>query len=177
MLVLAAAIVAAVVVALAAGRRLRAAPATGPVRAVLLLAAGAVCLAVGPQVGGSLLGALLTVCGYALLLLFTVANRRHPGLVLIAVGVAANLTVVAADRGMPVKGLPPGVAAGSTHHGLNTRDRLSFLGDDIRLADETLSPGDMTIAAGAALAAFFWLEPSPDYRRRAGRPAHRARPG
>jgi hypothetical protein len=173
MLLLAAAIVGAILVSWAAGRRLRATPATGPARALLLLTAGAVCLLVGPHVGRSLLGVVLTDGGYALLLLFAVANRRHPGLILIAVGLLANLAVVAADRGMPVKGLPAGVDQGSTHHGLSTRDHLTFLGDNIRLAGETISPGDITIAAGAALAAFCWLEPSPDDRSRARQPVRR----
>jgi hypothetical protein len=173
MLVLVVAVVGAVLVALAAGRRFRVSSATGPTRAFLVLASGAVSLALGSHVGLSPLGQVMTDGGYALLLLFAVANRRHPGLVLIAVGLAANLAVLAADGGMPVAGLPASVDAGRTHHGVSTDDHLPFLGDSIRWGGETLSPGDITIAAGAALAIFFWLEPLPDDRRRARRPARR----
>jgi len=64
------------------------------------LAVGGVVLQFLP-VGGDLGFAILLV-SFAALLGFTIANLRAPGFALIIIGLALNVTVIAANRGMPV---------------------------------------------------------------------------
>ena len=147
-----------------AGRRPRPAqawrvPALVPVAALLLLAGG-------PVLGGDP-GLAAMAAGYAALAGFAVANGRHPGMVVAAVGLLANLAVMLADGGMPVRGQPAGVQIGDHHHGLSTRDDLAGLADTIRIAPlgEMVSPGDLLVAGGGAIAGFFWFEPVGTPRR------------
>jgi hypothetical protein len=119
------------------------------------------------------LGWLGLVVGYGALVSFAGANWRRAGLVLVTIGLLANGAVVAADDGMPVSGLPPGVTATGHHQGLRSGDHLTALADDIRVAPlgETVSAGDLLVAVGGAVAAFAWMEPRRRRasRRRAGR--------
>jgi hypothetical protein len=138
-----------------------------------ILVAGVVLLAISRWTPGSA-GLALMVSGYALLVAFVIPygrNAHRPGLVLAGLGLLANAIVITADGGMPVSGLAPGVAAAGHHHGLSTRDHLTGLSDDIRLSplSETVSPGDLLISLGAAVAVFGWLEPRHSLTRR--RPA------
>ncbi len=144
----------------AAGRRLP--RSAGGWRGVVLVPVGAVLLIAGARWVGGGLGVALSVAGYGALLAFAAANRRHPGLMLVATGILANLVVIAADGGMPVRGLAPGATAAGGHHGLSSRDHLTGLSDMLRLPGlhETVSPGDLLIALGGAVAVFFWLEPT-----------------
>lgn len=147
------------------------APALVPAGAALLLA-GARFVGGGPGVG-------CMAAGYSLLTAFAVANARHPGLALVGVGLVANLVVIVANGGMPVRGVPPGLGTGGHHHGLSSRDRLTALSDTVALSalHETVSPGDVVVALGGAVAVFFWLAPAPSTgtgparRRRRGVPS------
>lgn len=133
-----------------------------------LVPAAVVALLVGERWLGGGPGEAVMAGGYALLIAFAVRNGRRPGLALVALGLLANAVVVVADGGMPVNGQAPGVAAGAHHHGLSTRDHLAGLADTIRLAPlgETVSPGDLLVAAGGGIAVFFWLEPAAGRSRR-----------
>lgn len=150
----------------------------GSWRAPALVPAGAVLLLAGARFvgGGSAVGCM--AAGYALLAAFAVANARHPGLALVAVGLVANLVVTVANGGMPVRGVPPGLGTGGRHHGLSSRDRLSALSDTVRLSpiNETVSPGDVVVALGGAVAVFFWLSPVPSGLTRAARRRRRGAP-
>lgn len=171
-----------VVVALIAGtaahqlaRRLRPAPSSpgrrheagAPAwRAWGLALAGLALLLAGTQVARG--GAALTpaIAGYAALAAFAAANRDRPGLMLVAVGLVANATVTAVNGGMPVSGAAPGAGLGPLHHGLSRADTLTWLADTMRIPffGETVSPGDLLMAAGVAVAALAGLggAPTPD---------------
>ena len=167
------AVMALVAGALAGGLAGRTIPARPPrwTRPALLVAGVALVLTSrwipGPPGGATL------ALGYGTLAGFAAANWRRAGLLLVTAGLLANAAVVAADDGMPVTGLAPGVAAGPHHHGLGAGDHLTALGDDIRIGPlgETVSPGDLLVAIGGALAAFAWLEPRR--RNSRARPARR----
>lgn len=133
-----------------------------------LIAAGTALEIAGTRFVPGLPGRLLMEAGYAGLLAFAAANARRTGLVLIATGLAANLLVIVVDGGMPVRDRPAAVALADQHHGLSRSDHLTFLADTIPVgaAGETLSPGDVVLAVGAAVAAFGWLEPAPTRTRR-----------
>lgn len=157
---------AALVACLLAGRRPVA--GSGWPRAVGLAPLAALVLLAGDRWFGGAVGLALTATGYALLTGFAAANWRRPGMVLIGVGLLTNVAVIAADGGMPVRYQPPGVALGHHHHGLSSRDHLAGLADIVPVPalGETVSPGDLLIGAGGALAVFFSLAPDP---RRDGR--------
>lgn len=142
-------------------------PALPPLRAVPLLV-----LALATQVAAVLLrlgargqaGALLA--SYAVAATFLVLNRRRRGFVVIAVGLAANAAVVAANGAMPVSlraarraGLDPtalALGADPRHEALRAGTRLRWLGDVVPLPvpalPEVVSAGDLVCAAGVALA-------------------------
>lgn len=126
-----------------------------PLPALAAALAGALCLTAGR---GWLPAA---AAGYALLLAAAALEWRRVGMVLVAAGLLANVAVIAADGGMPVKGLPPGAAAGPLHHGASAGDRLVALSDVIAVpvVSETVSPGDVALSLGGAVVMFFWLEP------------------
>jgi hypothetical protein len=175
MLLAAVAIVAGTLAGWLSGRRLPA--RRRPWRAAALMPAGAAMVLAGGRWIGGASGLVVLVAGYGLLAVFAAANRRRPGLVLVAAGLLANLAVVTADHGMPVRGLPAGVQVAGHHHGLSTRDHLAALADTIRVAPlgETISPGDVLVTLGGAVGLFTWLEPRP-VRRRTGPAGPRPRP-
>lgn len=149
----------------AAGRSGRGAPAW---KVPVLLPVAGVVLVVGERWVGGGSGLAVMSAGYAGLIGFALANGRRRGLALIAVGLLGNLAVTVADGGMPVRHQPAGVQIGDHHHGLSRADHLAGLADDIpvSLLGETVSPGDLLIAAGGAVAFFFWLEPEAARTRR-----------
>jgi hypothetical protein len=119
---------------------------------IATLVAGAGCAAAGDRWAGRGGLAVLEV-GFALIALGAgAAARVRAGFVLIALGVAANFAVVVTNAGMPVRGLPPTAAGAAHHHGLSTHDHLAPLADEIRLLNGYYSPGDVAVAAGAAVA-------------------------
>jgi hypothetical protein len=169
------AIAAGIVAGWLSGRRLPTRRRRRQWHAVALLVGGGVMVLAGGRALGGTAGLVLLAVGYGLLVLFATANVRRPGLVLVAVGLVANLAVVLTDHGMPVRGLPAGVAAAGHHHGLSSRDQLTALADTIHVAalHETISPGDVLVALGGAVGFFAWLEPRPR-RTATGAPATHA---
>jgi hypothetical protein len=133
-------------------------------RGVGLLLAGAACELSTRWVGGPA-GAGIIIAGYVLLICFAWRNVAITGMVLVAVGLLANLTVIAVDRGMPVRGLPAGVSDGWRHHGERPGDRLTGLADVVPLTPlgETVSAGDLVLSLGVATVVVSLMRP----RRRA----------
>jgi hypothetical protein len=121
-------------------------------RWVALLVVGAVCAFAGTRWGSGATGTVVMIGGYLLLLGFALRNIALAGMILVTCGLLANLTVIALDRGMPVRSVPAGTAYGVGHHAARPGDRLLDLSDQIRLAplDTTVSPGDIVLALGVA---------------------------
>jgi hypothetical protein len=163
------AVAAGVLGRLAAGRR----SVRGRPVGLGLLAAGAVAV-LAASAGSGRWAVAAVLAGFALLAAFAWSNRARTGMVLAAVGLLANATVVAADGGMPVEGLSAAVASGY-HHGLRPGDRITPLADVVPLpfVGDRASPGDLALAAGAAVAVFAWPEDAGARRRRARREAPR----
>jgi Family of unknown function (DUF5317) len=123
-------------------------------------------------------GLAVEAVGYAAAVGFALVNWRHPGLILVTVGLAANLLVISVDGGMPVRSVPAETPAGAHHHGLGPADGLAFLGDDLTapVVSEQVSAGDLLIASGGAVLAFTWMVPVAGRTRRR-RPAGPDRTG
>lgn len=134
-------------------------------RAIWLLPLGAAC-----ELAGYLWGLGFVIAGYVVLIAWSAANVRFPGLLLVTAGLLSNLVVITVDGGMPVRGAPPGVALSARHHGESPSDRLTGLADVVRVAPigQTVSAGDLVLALGAATAAFSLARPA---RRRLQAPA------
>lgn len=132
-----------------------------------LRAAWAVLTAVGLQVGivtlfpgGSpALHSVVHVATYALAAVFVWANRRVPGMVVVALGGAANLAAISANGGVmpawPTALRIAGLQQGAGYHNSTAVSgaRLQFLGDVIPLPGpwpigNVLSVGDLLIFAG-----------------------------
>lgn len=109
-------------------------------------------------------GIPILMVSYALLIAFVVANRRLPGAILIAVGLALNLIVIAANGGMPVSlsaaqaaGLDPSgagfLATAVKHQVMDSQTLLWFLGDwiPVPLIRTVVSIGDMVLGMGIFL--------------------------
>jgi hypothetical protein len=119
------------------------------------------------------LGILLV--SYALILGFCFLNRRTSGMLVIAIGVALNVLVIALNGGMPTKddvearnGHDVHVPIERTvkHKPRTGDDRLPFLGDVITLPglpNQQFSVGDIVIGAGVVYLCF---EASRSPRRR-----------
>ncbi|MGH9062829.1 MAG: DUF5317 family protein [Acidimicrobiales bacterium] len=140
------------------------------VQALALLGLGIVAEVLAAVLGG-VAGTALTVCAYALLLAFALANLVLVGMGLVVVGLALNALVIVVDGGMPVEG-PAAVAAGiatpaqvsrlahlgpdlrpvgdGRHHLAGPGDRLRPLDDRLPLGPlgEVLSFGDLVLAVG-----------------------------
>lgn len=154
--------------------------------ALLVQGAAALLGATGYRVGLALSAVLAGV--------YLAWNRRHPGVVLLALGLLLNVVVVAANGAMPVStyataraGLEIGTAVppGDPRHVLAGPDTwLGFLGDVVPIAlpprREVVSVGDCLLAAGLGLLVTRTLRPRRVRRaafgRRAGRPAAAAPP-
>lgn len=129
------------------------------------------------------LGAAGEACllgGYVCLLVFAAANAHLVGAGVVAAGVLANLAVVAADGGMPVRpaavvlaGIATpatvgGVSYGPRHHAERRGDHLTILDDRIPLSalHQVVSFGDLVLAGGVADVAAHLTGPPPRHRRR-----------
>ncbi len=133
-------------------------------------------------VPGHVLPLALLYGSFVLLLAFAAVNIRVAGFALIAAGIVLNLTVIAANRGMPVtrqalvaSGQVDTLDAlvgggGAKHHLATPSDRLLFLGDAIaiRAVRQAVSVGDVCTYLGVCWLIFAGM------RRRDGA---RARPG
>jgi Family of unknown function (DUF5317) len=125
-----------------------------------LLLAGAICELGARWIGGGV-EAGMVVAGYVLMICFALRNAGLTGMVLVAVGLVANLAVIVVDQGMPVRGLPAGVSDGWRHHGERAGDHLTGLADVVRLAPlgETVSAGDIVLSLGAGTAVVALMRP------------------
>jgi Family of unknown function (DUF5317) len=129
------------------------------------------------------LGPVGTICllaGYGCLLVFAALNQTLVGMGIVALGLAANALVIAANGAMPVR--PDAVVAahitdrgglarlnyGRLHHRESSRDRLRPLGDIIPApgAREVVSFGDLILAVGTVDLVVHLLHPRHRRRRR-----------
>lgn len=125
------------------------------------------------------LGFAVLLASFVLLVAFCAANLRAPGFWLIVAGLAANLVVIAANRGMPVTRealVASGQAdtlrsllehGGAKHHLADADDVLLPLADVIPLGPpirQAISVGDVFVNAGA-----FWFVVASMRRPRARR--------
>lgn len=126
-----------------------------------LLAGGAVGEFAGSRWGAGAVGTALLIGGYVLLIAFAVRNAGTAGMVLVAVGLLANLTVIAVNGGMPVRGLPAGTSFGPRHHGERPGDRLTGLADVVAVGPlgETVSAGDLVLSLGVATVVVVLMQP------------------
>jgi hypothetical protein len=125
---------------------------------------------------------LAMLLGPTCLLVVLARNALLVGVGVVAVGVAANLAVLAVDDGMPVQHramveagiVSPGAhlftVAGHRHHLQGPTDHLVVLDDRIPIRPEhqVVSIGDLILAVGVADVVFHLLRP-PSGRRRVGR--------
>jgi hypothetical protein len=127
---------------------------------VALLGGGTACELATRWIDGGA-GAGIMIAGYVLMICFALRNASVTGMVLVAVGLAANLTVIAVDRGMPVRGLAAGVSDSWRHHGQRAGDHLTGLADVVPLTPlgETVSAGDIVLSLGVATAVVSLMRP------------------
>ena len=103
---------------------------------------------------------------YSLLLTFALVNVRMPGMFLVVIGLACNMTVIVVNGGMPASaqalidsGQEDVVAyvreqGADKHHLLTDDDRLTFLADVIAVPQpigQAASVGDILVYAGLTL--------------------------
>ncbi|HEX9892059.1 MAG TPA: DUF5317 family protein [Actinomycetota bacterium] len=141
-----------------------------------------------PGTRADLLGVGLLLGSFGLLLVLAAANVRQPGFALMLVGVAMNLVVIAANRGMPVSasalrraGAAESVAelrgAEGKHHLATGDDVLVPLTDVIPVPGlrVVLSAGDVVAYGGVAVfVAWAMRRPARRGRSRAPRRARRS---
>lgn len=143
-------------------------------------------LAVVAQLVGAVLGGtaypLCLLVSAGLMAVFLGGNAHQPGVALLATGFIANALVVMLNGAMPVSAIALARAGIDTtaaelvldprHEPATDATRLSWLGDTIPVAlpglGQAVSPGDILIAAGAALLLYTSLRPA-----RTGSPAPR----
>jgi hypothetical protein len=141
-----------------------------------------------PGASRDLLGVGLLLGSFVLLLILAVANLRQAGFALILIGVGMNFAVIAANQGMPVSASALERAGGQDsledlrkargkHHLAGKNDVLLPIADvvPIPLLGVVVSPGDLSMYAGAGI---FLASAMRGGRRRRGRerrPAPRAR--
>jgi hypothetical protein len=108
--------------------------------------------------------AALYLTAFAGVVLVAVADRSLPGMPLIALGSLLNLTVVAANGGMPVDPTAAAAVGASIpndrlHQPLTHATRLPLLADVIPLPllRSVYSPGDVVISIGGFVLPFSWL--------------------
>jgi hypothetical protein len=128
------------------------------------LGAAASCQLAGPFVSG-VIYPICMVASAACMGVFLLLNLLRPGVALLALGFGSNALVVALNGAMPVSlstlvraGLDASraqVAADPRHEVLGAHTLLPWLGDVVPVAmpplGQAVSPGDVLIAAGAAL--------------------------
>jgi hypothetical protein len=117
-----------------------------------LLVAGSALEFAGDRWGSGWSGLGVILAGFVALFAFALANLRVTGMVLVAAGILSNLAVIGLDRGMPVRGVPPGYTYGPRHHGQRPGDHLVGLDDAIRvpILGDWVSAGDVVLSLGAA---------------------------
>jgi hypothetical protein len=124
------------------------------------------------------IGTVSLLAGYGCLLAFAALNHTLIGMGIVALGLAANALVIAANGAMPVR--PSAVVAahitdrpglvrlnyGPLHHRESSGDRLRPLGDIIPVprVHEVVSFGDLILAVGTADLMVHLLHPR--HRRR-----------
>ncbi len=121
----------------------------------------------------------LLIVSYACLLVFAVANLRHPGMGVVLIGIALNFVVIAANHGMPVresavaiadgsKGQVPAIIDDVKHRPEGPTTRLRVLGDTIPIEGfrEVVSFGDLIMAVGIVDLLFHLGRPTVPKRRR-----------
>jgi Family of unknown function (DUF5317) len=136
--------------------------AQAPVTGVSLLLAGAACEAVAGWWVSGWTGFALVIAGLVLLLGFAACNLKMTGMVLVAAGLLSNLTVIAINGGMPVRGVPGAATFGPRHHGLRPGDHLTGLADVVHVSwlGQTISAGDIVLAVGVATVVVALLRPA-----------------
>ena len=149
----------ALLAGLLAGGRIGRIPSI-PIRSVLL-ALGGIALQFVP--GRGTFGSILLVASFLLLCAFAVRNITLPGFPLILLGLVLNLTVIAANNGMPVSKhalvrsgqqstlASLGTAGGSKHHLATSQDVLLPLADVLALpppVSQAISVGDIATHSG-----------------------------
>lgn len=112
------------------------------------------------------LGFGLLLATYVLILAFCIVNRRISGMIVVTIGVALNVLVIALNQGMPTKddvvernGREVRVPIERTvkHRPEEDDDVLSFLGDVLTvpgLPNQQFSIGDVVIGVGVAAVCF-----------------------
>lgn len=120
----------------------------------------------------------LLLASYVLLAAFTLANARLFGMVVVTIGLLANLLVIAVNEGMPVRReavIKAGIAADdrdlasismqNKHHYERPSDDLMFLADiiPVRPLREVLSIGDVIMSAGIAAVVATLLRKEPTH--------------
>lgn len=164
--------------------------AEAPLRATWLLLVGlglqvAVDVAASQGVlgGAGPAGWLLLLASQLLVLGWIVANHHLPGTVLIALGLALNAVVIAANGAMPVApsamaalGVDPGVVPAGKHTLLTEGTRLPWLADifPLPLLRSVISVGDIVLAAGLIPLTHALMTFRPVEERRRARSASRA---
>jgi hypothetical protein len=154
-----------------------------------LLAGGLVLQAVSARVStGSDAGLVLLIASYLALLAFAAANARILGMVVVAVGLALNLVVIGANRGMPVRPsavIDAGIAENpkdladielkAKHHYETPSDRLLFLADviPVRPLREVLSLGDVVMSLGITIVISTLLRKEPTHPQPVPLPSER----
>jgi hypothetical protein len=132
------------------------------VAGVSLLLAGTACEAVAGWWATGWTGFALVIAGLVLLLGFAIGNIKITGMVLVAAGLLSNLTVIAVNGGMPVRGVPAAASFGPRHHGLRSGDHLTGLADVVHVSflGQTISAGDIVLAVGVATVVVALLRPA-----------------
>lgn len=114
------------------------------------------------SVSPRLVGTAMLIGSYLALLVFLAVNRWLPAVAVMTVGLLMNLTVVAANAGMPVQpaaitaagGSLDSLATGSAkHHLMTDRDLFPFLGDVVPIPPPgriVISYGDVLLYGGIA---------------------------
>lgn len=106
-------------------------------------------------------GTAVIVFSNVLVVAFLIANRRMPGMVLIGLGLALNVVVIAANGAMPVSvsasrtaGVdpPPRGIADVEHERLDEDTKLPWLADVLAIpkTHEVFSVGDVVLGLGVA---------------------------
>lgn len=142
----------------------------------------AVDLATGRGVLGdaSTSGLALLVASQALVVGWLVLNRQHPGVGLVALGLALNAVVIAANGAMPVDpqamralGLGELQVPLGKHTLLTDSTRLPWLADIFPLPPlrSIISIGDVVLAAGMLPLTHALMTWRPEHERRGGRRA------
>jgi hypothetical protein len=98
----------------------------------------------------------LHLVSYALVIASLAANWRLPGVALILAGALLNFAAIAANGGHMPRVIAPDPAVFTNVAAMGADTRLAFLGDWIPVGGRLISIGDVLIATGGGVTAF-WL--------------------